>query len=362
MTEKTSDHMEHINQEVETPQNNSVNHSLRPSIGAMLQNAREIKGYSLKKISHHTKISLTMLKALEEDDIKNLPNKAYVIGFIKSYANVVDLKISHCLDEFEKTFENLNAASEKSSNEDFHNKGTQKAHKSYLLLVSIICIGVILSISAYLLVNSNTEVVKVKKKEVIKTENLTASSPLQEEIKIEVDHKEIIEDSPTKFTVPKNDSIVKKEEVESEKEEVQKLKLSTKIQEEIEVKESEKLKLAEKKKVLKESVKKEAIKKENEKSKKEEITFKKFSKVPYRYASSTSKKILDTYIPKNMQAAVIANKQNVFINAHEGDTWITYKKDNAPIKQFTLKQGKTILIRGDVIRLFLGRVFISHFI
>ena len=60
-----------------------------------------------------------------------------------------------------------------------------------------------------------------------------------------------------------------------------------------------------------------------------------------------------------MKTAVYPGKQNVFINAVTGDTWITYKQDDAPIKKFVLKKNRTLLIRGDEIRLFLGNINVT---
>ena len=49
----------------------------------------------------------------------------------------------------------------------------------------------------------------------------------------------------------------------------------------------------------------------------------------------------------------------MFINAVDGDTWITYKADDQKVKKFVLKQGRRILIRGEVIRLFMGNINVA---
>ena len=62
----------------------------------------------------------------------------------------------------------------------------------------------------------------------------------------------------------------------------------------------------------------------------------------------------------NIKNAKIAGKQNVFINAVDGDTWITYKSDANPIKKFVLKKGRTLLVRGDLVRIFLGNINVAR--
>ena len=64
-------------------------------------------------------------------------------------------------------------------------------------------------------------------------------------------------------------------------------------------------------------------------------------------------------LPTNIKYAVVPNKQNVFITAIKGDTWLTYKNGSDPVKSFTLRQGRFILIRGDEIRVYLGNVNVT---
>ena len=68
------------------------------------------------------------------------------------------------------------------------------------------------------------------------------------------------------------------------------------------------------------------------------------------------KEALATHVPEQFQQSIEEGKQNLFINAANGDTWITYKKDNDPIKKFILKKGKMLMIRGDEIKIFFGNV------
>jgi hypothetical protein len=66
------------------------------------------------------------------------------------------------------------------------------------------------------------------------------------------------------------------------------------------------------------------------------------------------KKIIDQYLPAKFQITPPDNLQYVFLNAADGDSWVTYKVDKSEIKKYVLRQGRTLFIHGSVVRLFLG--------
>ena len=59
--------------------------------GKDLKNVRESLGIELEEIFQVTKISPTALVAIEKDDVANLPPKIYLISFLKSYAEALQL-------------------------------------------------------------------------------------------------------------------------------------------------------------------------------------------------------------------------------------------------------------------------------
>ena len=75
-----------------------------PSIGNFLQKTRMDKNVSIKMVSQKTKIGMTLLEHLEADDFKKLPNKTYIIGFIKSYAKSLGANERECLNSFYQTY------------------------------------------------------------------------------------------------------------------------------------------------------------------------------------------------------------------------------------------------------------------
>src|SRR5687768_15952384 len=67
-------------------------------IGDYLREKRESKNVPLAEISEKTRIHLTLLRELENNNIKALPDKTYVRGFIKSYARIIGTDVTKALE------------------------------------------------------------------------------------------------------------------------------------------------------------------------------------------------------------------------------------------------------------------------
>ncbi len=63
--------------------------------GALLRAIREAQGVDLAYIARHTKIGISYLKAIEEDDFGALPEKVYVRGYVAEFAKVLRLDAKH---------------------------------------------------------------------------------------------------------------------------------------------------------------------------------------------------------------------------------------------------------------------------
>ncbi|MCK4805911.1 MAG: helix-turn-helix domain-containing protein [Candidatus Pacebacteria bacterium] len=71
--------------------------------GAFLKKMRQEKGWSLEKVSEETKILLSILKDLENDEYENLPPPIYLKGVIKKYANFLKLDKEKVLGFYQKS-------------------------------------------------------------------------------------------------------------------------------------------------------------------------------------------------------------------------------------------------------------------
>jgi cytoskeleton protein RodZ len=76
--------------------------SERPSgdLGTKLREARERRGVSLRDISSSTKISVSVLEALERNDISRLPGGIFGRAFVRSFAKEVGLDPETAIQEF----------------------------------------------------------------------------------------------------------------------------------------------------------------------------------------------------------------------------------------------------------------------
>jgi len=74
------------------------------TVGELLQSARLKKNLTTLQISHLTKIQEKFIKALETGDYKQLPESAFVKGFIRNYAQVVNKKPQELLAIFRRDY------------------------------------------------------------------------------------------------------------------------------------------------------------------------------------------------------------------------------------------------------------------
>ena len=61
------------------------------SLGAFLIQQRKEKGVSVQEISRKTKISVQFLEALEANELEAFPGETYLKGFLRSYAQALDI-------------------------------------------------------------------------------------------------------------------------------------------------------------------------------------------------------------------------------------------------------------------------------
>ena len=80
--------------------------------GPDLKAVREEKGLTLKEISHRTRISVSVLDAIEKKEFQKLPEPVYSKAFIKSYAQTLDIESEKLLSLYNGYLEELEASKE----------------------------------------------------------------------------------------------------------------------------------------------------------------------------------------------------------------------------------------------------------
>lgn len=118
--------------------------------GAKLREARERRGVSLRQIANATKISMSVLEALERNDISRLPGGIFGRAFVRSYAIEVDLDPEATIQDFVAQFPHESVTvghptSERTEdNALFESERRTAGTFLSLLVVSIPIVGVVL--------------------------------------------------------------------------------------------------------------------------------------------------------------------------------------------------------------------------
>ncbi|EPZ52098.1 DNA-binding helix-turn-helix protein [Bacteriovorax sp. BAL6_X] len=299
------------------------------SLGQYLQKARDKKDLSIEAVSRHTRINLTNLSALEADDIERLPNIAYVRGFVKTLAKTYDIDAEEATKKLEELYGEI--ASEKSQPleaDDFPQANVEKKQDLVKKEVQISdslkykLLGVVAAFSIGIFVYINLDKSKEvdtgedTKEVVLEAQVLDENTPMQDSAVDETTNDLVDEETPS-------------QEIEEKKPEV----VETKVEE----------KPAEEKPV------------EKKEEKEKELSFYNLPSPLFAF-KDISEEEKNEIIPANIRAAFEEDKQNIFLKAMTGDSWIVYKSDNDPIKKFTLKEGRYLLIKGDQVLLRLGNI------
>jgi cytoskeleton protein RodZ len=74
------------------------------SPGTILRRCREFHGITLEEASETTKIGISHLKALEDDQIREFANQAYLKGFLRIYATFLGLNSDDLARMYDKLF------------------------------------------------------------------------------------------------------------------------------------------------------------------------------------------------------------------------------------------------------------------
>lgn len=68
--------------------------------GSRLREIRESQGFTLDDVEQETKIRKLYLNAIENDDYSVLPPRVYAVGFVKRYANFLNLDETEVVEQF----------------------------------------------------------------------------------------------------------------------------------------------------------------------------------------------------------------------------------------------------------------------
>ncbi|PTQ77170.1 cytoskeleton protein RodZ [Nitrosomonas oligotropha] len=155
--------------------------SVVQSVGHLLRNARTAKGLSIDDVSRQLRLSAQQIEAIEKEDFEKLPGRTFLRGFIRNYANLVQLNpvpLLQMLPESTRVISTYERTPFKNKQISFSSNREKPGNHS--LIIAIILFVIILG--AYFLFenggwNKNSDVsAEIEEK---KTESATASVEIQ---------------------------------------------------------------------------------------------------------------------------------------------------------------------------------------
>lgn len=290
------------------------------TIGRLVKTKREEKGLSLKVISQQTKIHIGLLECLEADQFDKLPSKTYVRGFIKSTSKIlnIDQELAlHLLDMAYAKKENKTATV--TPNKEMR---TETARNTLSAIASTPLETVkSVTVSSSLFLAKTAVVVLIVGVIGFNIKNFMEKSSDEAETKL-----------------PEVLTTLHKKKDPAPKPTPKPVIVEPKIEEPIQVN---------------------LIQDKNQKNTDvtvNDINLKTISIGEKQYVEDTSmsEEAQKELLPTKYRIQPVKGTETVFINASEGESWLTYKVDDKDIKKFVLRQGRTLFLSGKVIRLFLG--------
>lgn len=352
------------------------------TIGQVLRQARQDKNVSLDDVAAKTKININLLRSLEQDDLEKLPNKTYVKGFVKNCAKILNVNTQEALDALGRTYKKFEPEQEEKVSQEevsataapkkkeapakknkvkekdlevaemqHHLQGIigQLFNKKILIsaaaLVAIVLVikGIVGFFSS---IESEKESLAQVQSEPIKPKEsslfeMDAAKKLAEE---NGEQTEDIEEKETDGPSEESES-----SADTEKSSVKEEPAAAKVDEEEEE--------------VKDEPEVEAAKEEKPTLPAGKFPYKDFYQAPRNLFSlnGDAPELSDTdIVPESIREAMKTEGHNLFINAVEGDTWISYQVDGGDIKRYVLKKGRTLLLQAkETILIFFGNLNIA---
>jgi cytoskeletal protein RodZ len=106
--------------------------------GKYLSQQRELRGLSLEEVSRVTKLSPSLISALEEGQFERLPPRVFVLNYIRAYATVIGL----APDEAVLRYEEVDKATPEPAPAVLERERRRRAWMALsVLLLVVLCVG-----------------------------------------------------------------------------------------------------------------------------------------------------------------------------------------------------------------------------
>ena len=120
---------------------------LSGDVGGRLRTAREAKKISLREIANTTKISVSALEALEQNDVTELPGGIFTRAFLRSYASEVGLDPEETVRDFMSRVAADSAGDELRHDANIANSQAhfQSQRRMIITVVWLVAVGILLA-------------------------------------------------------------------------------------------------------------------------------------------------------------------------------------------------------------------------
>lgn len=289
------------------------------TIGKLIKTKREERGLSLKVISQQTKIHIGLLENLEADQFEKLPSKTYVRGFIKSTAKILGLDQDFALHLLDMAYnKNISAPKHPVQNQEMKTE-TARNTLSSMAATPLETVRSVTASSTVFLAKSAV-VILIVGIVGFNIKNFMDKSTDEEEVKL----PEVMTTLHKKKT-PAPKPVVKAPAEAAKPEEPIQVNLIQDKNQKVDITVND-------------------------------INLQTISLGEKQFVddNSMSAERMNELFPAKYRIQSPKGTETIFINASEGDSWLTYKVDDKDIKKYVLRQGRTLFLRGSVIRLFIG--------
>ncbi|MFA7614926.1 MAG: helix-turn-helix domain-containing protein, partial [Candidatus Caldatribacteriota bacterium] len=330
------------------------------SLGEYLKSSREKANYSIEKLSLKTRINATILRSLEAEDFKSLPNPAYLKGFVLNYVKMFSLDENEAIKLLEvsyhkntgQPFPSLNRGQNPQSTfkktakdtDQLLNKTESVIDKTKTIMPFVIAAIVIAaSFGGYKLVSNMIN----KEASLSRGDAENTSETIIEDVETA--------NEPQETTTTAEPTPPEKTEMEKPTEnDVSEVATTPAPQPPVVEEKPAPQPAVPEKKV--ETKKKQDTKQRNFPT----IEFKDISKNLYTLKPNAPENKDDSLMPASYKAKLDPEKQNLYIHALEGETWVSYKVDDEPIQNEFIRQGKALFLQGNEIRMFFGNINVTR--
>lgn len=125
------------------------------TVGQLLKSKREEQKISIREISTKTKIRQNLIIDLENDNLAKLPNRAYVIGFLKTLTQTLGINYTEAIELFERV--RIETSGEKIPDSGFYLEDNQEQRKSTVMTYVLVILSIAFIIGIYIFVKISKE-------------------------------------------------------------------------------------------------------------------------------------------------------------------------------------------------------------